>query len=67
MTLLADLLSPEQLQLVADQLAGVLAAGYGDLTLTVKAGRLRFLRVTRSIELPAPTRGASEGITPSDL
>ena len=52
MRVLADLLTPEQIHLVATELARVLEHGHGDLSLQVKAGRLRFLRSTVSIELP---------------
>jgi len=54
---LSDLLTPGQMQLAAVELARLLECGYGDLTIVVRAGLIRFLRVTRSISALAPITG----------
>ena len=44
----AKLLSKEEHQQLLDRVAELMAAGYGELTIVARAGKLRFYRLTTS-------------------
>lgn len=49
---LDQVLTRQQEELVASRLEGLLAAGFGELVITVRRGHVRFLRVIRSEPFP---------------
>jgi hypothetical protein len=49
---LSDLLTVEQLDLLGTELKRVLDHGFGDVTITVNQGHVRFVRAGFSHELP---------------
>jgi hypothetical protein len=63
-SLLSDLLTVEQLGLLGVELKRVLEHGFGDVTITVNRGHVRFVRAALSHELsdrglrPAPEEGS---------
>jgi len=48
---LVDLLTREQQQVLADRLAVVLEEGYGEVTITVHRGHVKFVRILSSYDL----------------
>jgi hypothetical protein len=50
---LSELLTAEQLSLLGAELQRVLEHGFGDVTITVNRGHVRFVRAALSHELPA--------------
>lgn len=43
-----QILSEEQQRALADRLSALMSAGYGELTIVVRAGKVRFLRLVTS-------------------
>lgn len=56
---LVDLLTPEQQKILADKLAGVLKDGFGEVTIEVQKGHVRFVRVQSSHDLGNGENGDS--------
>lgn len=54
---LDQVLTRQQEELVASRLEGLLAAGFGELVITVQNGHVRFLWVTTSETFPAGEGG----------
>jgi len=49
---LTDLLSLKQQDLLAEKLREVIAAGFGEVTIEVVKGRVRFVRMSISEQMP---------------
>jgi len=49
---LGDLLTPDQLTLMVNLLSRICASGYGELSIVIKDGKIRFFRATFSIPTP---------------
>ena len=50
---LADLLNREQQQVLAQKLHELKQIGFGELTIVIRNGDIRFIQVKSSVELPA--------------
>lgn len=55
---LDDLLTPDQLTLMVNLLSRICASGYGELSIVVKDGKIRFFHATFSV--PAPPKVSHE-------
>jgi hypothetical protein len=55
---ISDLLTPDQLTLMVNLLSRICASGYGELSIVIMEGKIRFFRATFSI--PAPPKVSHE-------
>ena len=55
---LGDLLTPDQLTLMVNLLSRICASGYGELSIVIMDGKIRFFRATFSV--PAPPKVSHE-------